>query len=77
MSATNNIYRIDLISENPNMKKHALLILLIFLSSIAMAQGDDPGLPGNDPDVPLDGGISLLLAAGAVYGVKKIRQLKP
>ncbi len=42
-----------------------------------MAYGDDPGLPGNDPDVPLDGGISLLLAAGAVYGIKKIRQLKP
>ena len=59
------------------MKKHALLILLIVLSNTAMALGDDPGLPGGDPDVPLDGGISLLLAAGAVYGIKKIRQLKP
>ncbi|WP_214229007.1 PID-CTERM protein-sorting domain-containing protein [Pedobacter sp. B4-66] len=59
------------------LKKQTLIILLILLNSTAMAQGDDPGLPGNDPDVPLDGGISLLLAAGAVYGIKKIRQLKP
>lgn len=41
-----------------------------------MARAEDPGLPEN-PDAPLDGGISLLLAAGAVYGIKKIRQLKP
>lgn len=42
-----------------------------------MVKGNDPGLPGDDPDVPIDGGVSLLLAAGAVYGLKKIRQLKP
>lgn len=59
------------------LKKQTLIILLILLNSTSMAQGGNPGLPGNDPDVPLDGGISLLLAAGAVYGIKKIRQLKP
>lgn len=36
-----------------------------------MAQG--PGDPGPDPDikVPFDGGLSLLLAAGVSYGLKK------
>ncbi|TDH19991.1 hypothetical protein EXU57_22200 [Segetibacter sp. 3557_3] len=27
--------------------------------------------PGEDPDVPLDGGLTLLIAAGVGYGVKK------
>lgn len=42
------------------------------------AQDGDPGDPfGGDPGgtpsgaVPLDGGLALLLGAGAVYGVKK------
>jgi hypothetical protein len=29
--------------------------------------------PGGNPDVPIDGGISFLIAAGAAYGAKKIR----
>jgi hypothetical protein len=35
---------------------------------------DNPGNPGRDPDtpLPLDGGLSLLLAAGAAYGGKKL-----
>lgn len=32
--------------------------------------------PGNDPDVPIDGGLSLLLAAGAGYGVRRLRRKK-
>lgn len=59
------------------MRKYAFIIMLIILNGTAIAKGDDPGLPADDPDVPLDGGVSLLLAAGAVYGLKKIRQLKP
>lgn len=59
------------------MRKYAFIIMLIILSSKAIASINDPGLPADDPDVPLDGGVSLLLAAGAVYGIKKIRQLKP
>jgi len=30
-------------------------------------------VPVIDPDVPIDGGLSLLLAAGAAYGDKKFR----
>ncbi len=32
--------------------------------------------PGGGPDVPIDGGLSVLLAAGAAYGVKKYRDHK-
>jgi hypothetical protein len=32
--------------------------------------------PGGGPDVPIDGGLSLLLAAGSAYGIKKYRSYK-
>jgi len=33
--------------------------------------------PGNDPDsAPIDGGLSLLIAGGVGYGVKKMRAKK-
>ena len=35
---------------------------------ISHAQGPNPG---DDPDVPIDGGISLLVAAGISYVAKK------
>ena len=41
----------------------------------AYARQGDPGMPGGDPDVPIDGGIGLLLLAGAAYGVKKIKDV--
>ncbi|WP_285060035.1 PID-CTERM protein-sorting domain-containing protein [Pedobacter ginsengisoli] len=41
----------------------------------ACARQGDPGMPGGDPDVPIDGGTSLLLLAGAAYGVKKIKDI--
>ncbi len=44
-------------------------LLIIFAAFIpALAQG-----PGAPPATPIDGGLSLLLAAGGVYGIKKIR----
>jgi hypothetical protein len=33
----------------------------------------DPSTDPGDPDVPIDGGISLLVAAGIGYGAKKRR----
>jgi len=56
------------------MKKYALVIALLFINIQANAH-DDPGLPGDDPDVPLDGGMLLLLLAGAAYGSRKVRAL--
>jgi len=55
------------------MKKRDLYIILIMFFCMAMpmivlAQG-----PPDPNDAPIDGGLSLLLAAGAAYGVKKYR----
>lgn len=51
-----------------------LVVLYCFLPSLVFAQGD----PGGDPDVtvPVDGGISILAAAGVAYGVKKIKDFR-
>ena len=59
------------------MKKGNLYIILIMLICIAlpmitMAQTDPPP----PEDTPIDGGLTLLLAAGAAYGVKKYRDHK-
>lgn len=53
----------------------ALICLYLILPNMANALPPDPG---NDPDtgVPLDGGLSILLAAGVGYAVKKIRDTR-
>jgi len=48
----------------------ALLIAMICIMPKAKAQG--PGFGGDTQDTPIDGGVSLLIAAGASYGIKKI-----
>ena len=48
-----------------------LMVMLTAIPFVAMAQD-----PGGGPDVPIDGGLTLLLAAGAAYGVKKYRDYK-
>lgn len=59
-----------------------LLILFVLAASsgaiFAQCDPDDPGTPGDcdeefDPDnVPIDGGASVLIAAGVAYGLKKV-----
>lgn len=56
--------------------KNSIYTAVVFLAItafplIAIAQD-----PGGGPDVPIDGGLSVLLAAGAAYGVKKYRDHK-
>ena len=48
-----------------------MIMVVSILPFFAMAQD-----PGGGPDAPIDGGVSLLLAAGAAYGVKKYREHK-
>jgi hypothetical protein len=50
-----------------------LILVIILLPTIAHA---DPSDPGADPDVPIDGGLSILLAAGVGYGIKELRKKK-
>jgi hypothetical protein len=52
------------------MKKILTSILLI-CSLNAFSQADDPA--DGDGTVPVDGGITLLLAAGAAYGMLRVR----
>ena len=48
-----------------------IMIICTALPFFAVAQD-----PGGGPEVPIDGGLSLLVAAGAAYGVKKYREHK-
>lgn len=54
------------------MKKSINLLALLFIllcTTPLFAQAD----PGDDPAAaPIDAGITLLLAAGALYGAKKV-----
>ena len=47
---------------------YILSLVLIIFPFILLAQ--DPGDPGGDPGVPIDGGLTLFIAAGVGYGVK-------
>lgn len=49
-----------------------LTLLLITGTFVAVAQGPAP--PPAQNEVPLDGFSALLLAAGAGYGIKKLRR---
>lgn len=48
-----------------------MLIVFICLPSLVQAQPFD--CPNPDLPCPIDGGLSFLIAAGVVYGVKKVR----
>jgi hypothetical protein len=59
------------------MFKGLLLSTVLLLAVGASAQPGSSGpSPGTTPaaDVPLDGGASLLLAAGVAYGLHHLRQ---
>lgn len=64
------------------MKKLSIFIfflVLFLLPVITHAQVEAPPDGGGDPgdlNAPIDGGLSLLLAAGTAYGVKKCRNIK-
>lgn len=60
-----------------NIKKTLITILFSFTLSLAIyAQPGSDGFEDEPEDVPLDGGILLLTAAGAVYGWKIIKNHK-
>ena len=48
-------------------------IFLIGLPGTIQAQVPNADVSPDDPDAPIDGGVSLLLAAGIGYGIKKAR----
>lgn len=48
-----------------------ILLALFIMPSLVHAQ---PGFGDDVDDVPIDGGLSLLVAAGIGYGAKKLRK---
>lgn len=57
------------------LKMIAAYAFFLLMSATAYAQG-----PGFDDDVvdevPIDGGVSALVIAGAAYGAKKLKEIK-
>jgi hypothetical protein len=56
---------------NPQLLISCLVFLFFLLPTITHAQ---PGFGDDVNDVPVDGGLSLLLAAGVGYGAKKLKK---
>jgi len=52
----------------------ATCFLLILLTVAGIASHAQPPDIGGDVDAPIDGGLSLLVAAGMGYGAKKLRE---
>ena len=59
------------------MKKYILSIILgtalLFTANHLSAQ---PGFDDDVEDTPIDGGITLVMAAGLAYGVSKLKKTK-
>jgi hypothetical protein len=55
-----------------------LFVLFLCVSALSYAQGGGPGSGGLEtrPEVPVDGGLTAVLAIGAGYGAKKLRDYR-
>lgn len=54
-----------------------LFVLLVLVLAASSLQAQGPGSGGPTPiAVPIDGGASLLLAAGAAYGLNRLRKMR-
>jgi hypothetical protein len=64
--------------QKSTYKYLASLLAGLILTVLAHAQAQDPPAFGDNVTdlVPLDGGLSILLAAGVTYGLKKIHDSK-
>lgn len=50
------------------------LVLAVAFSEVVLAQGPSTGGPSpTTTTVPIDGGVSLLVAGGVAYGIKRLR----
>ncbi|RZL02372.1 MAG: hypothetical protein EOO62_22520 [Hymenobacter sp.] len=68
-----------LLSFPAALRAGRLGLLLLLLGARAQAQAQAPGSGGpaqGTAAVPLDGGASLLLAAGAAYGLRRLRRAR-
>lgn len=54
----------------------AVFLISAFMNLCIAQDEENPDDPGPLPDTPVDGGVSLLLAAGAAYGVRRLGLIK-
>ncbi|MBB4119468.1 hypothetical protein GGR32_001766 [Mesonia hippocampi] len=63
-----------------NKSKIRFIAVLILFLTMPLAYATPPGFPGDvddeTPTSPIDGFIGVAIAAGAVYGIRKLRQNK-
>jgi hypothetical protein len=58
-----------------NMKFNTITILVLLMLFVLPAVAQ-PGFGDDVDDVPVDSGLSLLIAAGVGYGIKKVKQAR-
>jgi hypothetical protein len=59
------------------LKKPVIAIaILLFVFSMGVVNAQPANTDLDEPDLPLDGGLSLLLAAGAALGGKKVYDMR-
>lgn len=62
-----------MLSLSKKLRTFAIVMFVyLALPMVSIAQPPDPGDNNPDPDAPIDGGVSLVLAAGAVAGARKL-----
>lgn len=54
-----------------------LLLMGLLLCTPELLWADPPVFPGNPDQVPVDGGLGLLAAAGGAYAWRKLRKNNP
>ncbi len=63
--------------NNLRKKLYTLCIIAAFITAPLLSFAQiDPGCDPDDPTCPVDGGVSLLIAAGIGLGARKAYQLK-
>jgi len=61
--------------KNTLIRKQSILLVLLVLLKANFVFAQDPGGPsGGSTDAPIDGGLSILIAAGIGYGAKKLNK---
>ena len=63
-------------SINTSQLKKILFLVIVLLAVTAIASYARGPKSLNDPDTPIDGGISVLLAAGVGIGIKKVKEMR-
>ena len=53
-----------------------IILILLVIVTTSIATKAQPGLPMAPDQAPIDGGLTLLAAAGGAYAVKKLRDRK-